>query len=237
MDACNDKLRVQIVDDQALVCQALASLIDTVAGIEVVGTSDDREQALRQASELQPDLVLMDLFKEAAVFDIAQEIVRLCQQTKLVLLDEAPLDAHAREAIRIDAAGYLTKQQPFSQLESALRQIAAGHRVFAPEIARRLVLSSDGVRLAIPEADTALSRLTPREIDVLIHLAQGYSVKQCAKILGIGVSTVGNHKSRLMKKLDIHKTVELTRMAIHEGLIPDFDLGKSLPRSATFSAN
>ena len=56
-------------------------------------------------------------------------------------------------------------------------------------------------------------------MDVLVHLAQGYSVKQCAKALGIGTSTAGNHKSRLMKKLNVHKTVDLTRLAIREGLV------------------
>ena len=94
-----------------------------------------------------------------------------------------------------------------------------GERVFAPDIAARLVLSGDGVRLAPGGQGNPLSNLTPRETDVLIRLAQGYSVKQCAHALGIGTSTAGNHKSRMMKKLNVHKTVDLTRLAIHEGLV------------------
>ena len=220
MDDRSFNLRILLIDDQTLVRQALASLIQSVEGMEIVGTAGTIADAVQFAEQWQPHLVLLDVLPEIGVWEGAREISRRCPDTKIILLDDAPLDANVREALRMNAAGYLTKQQPFSQVENALRQAARGDRVFAPEIARRLVLSNDGVHLAVEKTDDPLSTLTPRETDVLIHLAQGYSVKQCAKLLGIGTSTVGNHKSRLMKKLDIHKTVELTRLAMRNSLIP-----------------
>jgi DNA-binding NarL/FixJ family response regulator len=212
-------LRILLVDDQALIRNALNVLLQSAEGIEVVAATDRLDEAERLAGSLQPDLVLLDIMTEAPTFECAGRIMRHSPTVKVVLLDEGPLDIHVREVLRLGAAGYLTKRQPFAQIESLLRQAARGDRVFAPEIARRLVLSVDGVRLSMERKEHPLAQLTPRETDVLIYLAQGYSVKQCAKLLGIGVSTVGNHKSRLMKKLDMHKTVDLARFAMREGLI------------------
>ncbi len=220
------KLRVLVVDDQALVRAALSALLASTDSVEVIGTAGTLDDAHRLAEEHKPDLVLLDVLTDVPAFEWAATLNRRWPDTKVVFLDEAPLDIHAREALRINAAGYLTKQQPFNQLENALRQAAQGDRVYAPEIARGLILSSDGVRLAMERKEHPLANLTPRETDVLIYLAQGNSVKQCAKALGIGVSTVGNHKSRLMKKLNVHKTVELARFAMREGLVP---AGRSAP--------
>ena len=219
MDDCLGKLRVVLVDDQALIRTALADLIQASEGMEVVGTAGKLDEAIRCAQQFSPNVVLMDVLSEPDVFERTKSITGRCPGTAVIILDDAPIDANVREALRIGAAGYLTKQQPFAQIEAALRQAARGDRVFAPQIARRLVLSACGVRLAAENKQGPLASLTPRETDVLINLAQGRSVKQCAKALGIGASTTGNHKSRLMKKLNIHKTVELVHLAVREGMI------------------
>ncbi len=214
-------VRVAVVERQALIQTALAALIDSAEGIHVVAAVTSLSEAMRVALEIQPHVVLVSISGEWGVFDTVARINQRCPAVKPILLDERTCDANAREGMRVHAAGYLTKEQPFHQIENSLRRAARGERVFAPDIAARLVLSAEGVRLARDTTANPLSILTPREIDVLIHLAQGFSVKQCAKALGIGTSTAGNHKSRLMKKLGIHKTVDLTRLAIREGLVPE----------------
>ncbi|MEX2113032.1 MAG: response regulator transcription factor [Pirellulales bacterium] len=221
MSDTSDGVRVSVVERQALIQTALAALIDSVEGFHVVAAVGTLPEGLRVAMELRPHVSLISISGEWAVFDAVAQINQHCPAVKTILLDERTCDANAREALRVHAAGYLTKEQPFHQIENSLRRAARGERVFAPDIAARLVLSAEGVRLARDTTANPLSILTPREIDVLIHLAQGYSVKQCAKALGIGTSTAGNHKSRLMKKLGIHKTVDLTRLAIREGLVPE----------------
>jgi DNA-binding NarL/FixJ family response regulator len=215
------RTRVLIAESRILVQEALAALLGSIDGIEVVGRADSAADAVERAAELKPQVVLLSTSGAWGTFAVAAQFAERCPGVKVVLLDDRALDVHAREALRIGAAGYLTKEQPIHQIESALRRAAHGERVFAPEIAARLVLSADGVRLAADSKATPLASLTPREMDVLVHLAQGYSVKQCAKALGIGTSTAGNHKSRLMKKLNVHKTVDLTRLAIREGLVPE----------------
>ncbi len=221
MSETRSTVRVVVVESQTLVQKALAMLINSIDGLQVVGTAATIDEGAAVAERLRPEVVLMSIAGEWGVFAAAQKINKRSPSTHVILLDERTLDANARETLRVGASGYLTKAQPDHQIENALRRAASGERVFAPEIAARLVLSADSVRLARDTSGSPLSKLTPREFDVLIHLAQGYTVKQCAKVLGIGTSTAGNHKSRLMKKLNVHKTVDLTRIAIREGVVPD----------------
>ncbi len=223
------KIRVLLVEERGLIQAALTALIDAAEGLQVVAAVATSVEAIELADRLQPDILLMGSLSEWGVFGAVSEIIERRPRTRVILLDERVLDANAREALRVRAAGYLTKQQPFAQIETALRRAMRGDRVFAPQIATRLVLSAEGVRLMPDTSPSPLAGLTPRETDVLIHLAQGYSVKQCAKALGIGASTAGNHKSRLMKKLNVHKTVDLTRIAMREGLVPDAGSGGIRP--------
>ena len=162
-----------------LVREALESLVRDADAIEFVASTRCGEEAVLSAENLRPDVALVDV--NESCFDTANAIRRRSPQTKIVILDDAPSDLHVRETLRVNAAGYLTKQQPFAQIEAALRQAAHGQRVFVPEIARRLVFSAGGVRLPMGGTEHRLATLTPREIDVLVHLAQGHSVKQCAK--------------------------------------------------------
>ncbi len=219
MDETAQNIRVLLVDDQALVRTGLEAWIHRMPLFTVVGSAGSLLEALALAVECQPDLVLFDILNEPGLFAGVNELVRVCPRVVVVMLDDAPRDAHVREALRLGVGGYLTKQQPPEQIEAALRHAVSGMRVFAPEIACRVSLSGPEAFLAFDHA-SPLSRLTPREMEVLVCLAEGQSVKQCAKSLGIGTSTAGNHKSRLMKKLSVHKSVELARFAIHQGLIP-----------------
>lgn len=220
MDDSVAKIKVLLVDDQALVRTALAELIQTAEHLDVVASTGDIQEAVRYAAALRPDVVLLDVLSNEDPFAGACDISTCCPDTKIIIMDDVASDANAREALRINANGYLTKLQPFSQFSAALREVARGQRVFAPEIARRLVQSVGGLQLAPSERDSQLASLTPREMDVVICLAEGKSVKQCAEWLGIGPSTVGNHKSRLMKKLGVHKTIELVHLVIRAGLLP-----------------
>jgi DNA-binding NarL/FixJ family response regulator len=219
MDIPDGKFTLELVDDQALVRDGMAALLENAEGIELVATAGGLDEALQFAEQFKPRVLLMDVLAEPTLFDRTKSVLDRCPETVLVVLDDSPVDANVREALRIGAAAYLTKQQPFGQIDAALRLAARGNRVYAPEVARRLVLSAEGVRLAAEDKSHPLSELTPREMDVLINLARGSSVKQCAKNLGIGVSTVGNHKSRLMKKLNVHKTVELVHLAMKQGIV------------------
>ena len=216
----NPSITVLIVDDQELVCEALASLCARIRGLEIAGLARSTADLVAQLAKCQPDLILWDVSPDAGFFDAVHAVVRRCAPSKVVLLDERTIDAHARQALRLAVAGYLTKQQSFAQIERALREAHDGELVFVPDVAGRIQFTSDGMRLAAIGESTPLARLTAREMDVLVQIAQGLTVKECARTLGISASTVDNHKARLMRKLNIHKTVDLARLAIVHGLLP-----------------
>jgi two-component system, NarL family, invasion response regulator UvrY len=216
----NASITVLIVDDQELVCEALASLCARIRGPEIARLARNTADAVTQLNKFRPDLILWSVSSEAGFFDAVGAVVRRCVPTKVVLLDQRTVDAHARQALRIEVAGYLTKQQSFAQFERALREAHEGELVFVPDVSERLQFTNEGMRLAAIGGASPLARLTAREMDVLVQISQGLTVKECAHKLGISASTVDNHKARLMRKLNIHKTVDLTRLALAHGLLP-----------------
>lgn len=213
-------ITIQIVDDHALIREGLASLLNSSPNLRVVALSAAIEDAIQSAAQFGPDVVLLDLvMPDRSVFAGAKSIAAASPRSKILLLDESVHDHHLRQALRIRAAGYVTKSITFQFLEESMRRAMQGYQVFMPEVFSRLTSTNRGWQLAGP-SDKPLAKLTDREIEVLTLLAQGHTVNRCAEALKISSSTVDNHKQRIMKKLRIHKTVNLTRIAIRAGLIP-----------------
>ena len=125
------QIRVLVVEHQSLIQSALAALIDSAEGIEVVATADNVAGALEATERLKPDIVLVSIRGEWGVFSAVGEITHRHPASKVVLLDDRPLDINAREALRVRATGYLTKEQPFHQVENALRRGARRSRLYA----------------------------------------------------------------------------------------------------------
>ena len=209
---------ILLVDRQVAVAEAFAQAW-SAAGMGNVQVAASFANALALVSASPCEMVAASLSSGGtSLAEVAQ--LKLAQPNlKIIVLDDAVVDAHAQEALRLELSGYLTKEQPLADVMASLRRARNGERVFIPTIAARLILGGDGLRLEPLHQQGPLSRLTPRERDVLVHVAQGNSVKRCAELLGISPSTVDNHKSRLMRKLHVHKAVELTHFAIREGLI------------------
>ena len=116
-------------------------------------------------------------------------------------------------------AGYFTRRSLFHQFARGVALVARGGSAFGDDINEHLVTTHRGITVLPAVDEPSLTQLTPRESEVFEMLAQGFSVRQCADQLQLAQSTVDNHKTRLMKKLDVHKSAELTRLAIREGLI------------------
>jgi DNA-binding NarL/FixJ family response regulator len=137
-----------------------------------------------------------------------------------VFLDARAYWAHVREALRLGAVGYRTLQEPLEDVIAGLQAAAAGELSFCDEVAEKLSVGDEGLCLASSNGFSAFARLTERERDVLASLAKGISVSETANNLGLAVSTVDNHKYRLMKKLNLHSTTDLVLLALREGLAP-----------------
>jgi DNA-binding NarL/FixJ family response regulator len=213
-------IRVVVVDRLRLLAEVLKAVCSPFGRLTVVGTGTRAAQLLPLIEMFDPHVVLLD----AHLCDEHLEQSLLIEQARrdrlrLVLLDDTVHDVRVRAALRLGAAGYWTKQESFAEIAERIQRVAAGETVFCPAVASRLVSEAGGLRLAPPAPSSRFQSLTRREFELLPHLARGLSVKQVASLMSLSPSTVDNHKSRIMKKLDVHKTAELTRIAIHEGVI------------------
>jgi DNA-binding NarL/FixJ family response regulator len=218
MESPMSKTKILMVDDHALVRQALCDRLARESALEVVGTASTADEAIVIAAEARPDIVLMDIDMPGMIcFDAAQRIASNLPEVRLAFLSAFFHDSYIEQALKVRARGYLTKVEPLDTLVAAIHEIARGGVYFSDEVKSRLVLERDGVKLA-GAGQTRASTLTKRELEVLRYIARGLSKKEIASTMHLSVKTIENHCNNLMSKLDIHDRVELTRFAIREGL-------------------
>jgi len=209
-----------IVDDHALYREALTRLFETAPGVGEVATAAGGDEAVRRAERFQPDVVLIVMGLQAGqAFRAGATILSRCAGSHILYLDDSVDHTHVSTTLRLGGSGYWTKHAEFKELADAVRRVAAGQLAFCPTVQKHLVRTLRGLRFQPVPEDSVVDKLTPREREVLVHLAGGLSVKQCAERMCLAKSTVDNHKSRLMKKLGVHKVVDLVRLAIREGLV------------------
>lgn len=214
----NRRLKILVVDDHALVREAVADQLSREEDFEVVGTASEAGDVLRMAPELKPDVVIMDIDMPGMIcFDAAHRLTVHDEGPLIIFLSAFFHDHYIEQALRVKARGYVVKTDPPSTLIEAIREVAAGGSYFSEKVRARLVVGDGRVELA-EEGRTAVSLLTQREVEVLRYIAQGLSKKEIAATMHLSTKTVENHSARLMAKLDIHDRVELARFAIREGL-------------------
>jgi DNA-binding NarL/FixJ family response regulator len=209
-------LNLLIVDDQPLVARALHALLRGECPGWNIDVATDWEQAARIAAHSVPRLALIDpgmpeevRFRSLRAFAAAYPAIRL------MILDDTFQPAVLRIAIGLRAAGYWTKQHSTEQIAAALVIAAEDTWTACPEADSYAVLRRGRIHFHRP---TNVPVLTRREVDVLGLLARGLSVRACAERLHLSPNTVDNHKSRLMKKLGLHRLSELILWAAREGL-------------------
>lgn len=213
--------RIALVDDESLVLDGLTELFRRTADYDVVAASLDARTALDQASGAKPDVALIDIGSPAGE---PWSGVALWQaeapEVKLVVLDDLVRDVHLRRVLKLGVHGYTVKQNSFADILELIRLVLRGEQSFCPRAQARLSRTPYGWQMR-PGPDTpGLHSLTVRETEVLTCLAQGYTVKVASGLLNIRPSTVENHKARIMKKLRLHRMVDLARFALREGLLP-----------------
>ena len=206
-------LSVLLADDHVLVRQGLRSLLDREK-IQVIAEASDGQEVIRLAEAHHPDVAVMDISMPILNgIDAARELARSCPKTKVILLTQHEEEQYLHEALESGVRGYVLKSQVVNDLVHAIRQVSRGGFYLSP-----------GVSQAVVEAYRSRSErpsdpLSIRERQVLQLIAEGKSTKDVASLLGISVKTAESHRSRLMKKLDIHETASLVRYAVRRGLI------------------
>lgn len=211
-----EPIRVLIVDDQAIVREGLRAFLGLQDGIEVAGEAADGQEALEVAARLRPDVVLMDLVMPrldgvAAMRALRESVPRARVIVLTNFLDEDKL----LPALRSGAAGYLLKNAQPHDLARAVRAAHAGEALLDPVVAARLVqtLSADG-------GEEPLDRLTPREREVLVLIARGFSNKRIAGELELSQKTVKTHVGHVLAKLGVSDRTQAAVVAVRAGLLP-----------------
>jgi len=214
------KIRVVLLLANILDCESLTETLSRHQGIEILAATADIDFGLIRCERLCPQVLILDPKVASDGVQRAAEMVRLREVEHLLVLDDRLHEGRLSAILAMPAVSYLTRQAGLAPLLSAIPQIAtSGDRTFDPAVRQRIHRDLRGLKLDRPTDRPSVGSLTSRELQVMKLLANGHSVRHCAQRLDLAESTIDNHRSRLMKKLDIHKVVELTHVAIREGLI------------------
>ncbi|MEU8544373.1 response regulator transcription factor [Streptomyces sp. NPDC048717] len=212
-----------VVDDHPMWRDAVARDLGE-AGLDVVATAGDGEQAVRRAAAAAPDVLVLDLnLPLKPGVRVCKELVAADPRLRVLVLSASGEHADVLEAVKSGATGYLLKSASTEELLDAVRRTAVGDPVFTPGLAGLVLgeyrrLAATPARTSGSAATPAAPRLTDRETEVLRLVAKGLSYKQIAERLVISHRTVQNHVQNTLGKLQLHNRVELVRYAIERGL-------------------
>jgi DNA-binding NarL/FixJ family response regulator len=217
-------LKVLIADDQALVRGAFSVLVNSADDLSVVGEASTGEQAVELAAATCPDVILMDIrMPDLDGIEATRQI--LASQANLgarvLILTTFDLDEYVYRALRAGASGFLLKDTPPAQLLEAIRVIAAGEALLSPRITRTLIAEFTRRRPVTSAPPEAVSRLTPREVEVLKLVGRGRSNAEIAQELHMSVATAKTHVSRVLTKLGGRDRAQLVVFAYESGLMDD----------------
>jgi len=213
-----NKIRVLLAEDHTIVRQGLRSLLESAAGIEVIGEAEDGREAIQKVGQLRPDVVVMDITMPALNgLQATRQIKRQFPEVKVLILTMHANEEYIFQILRVGASGYVVKQAAVTELVSAIQAVYRGDSFLSPSISGKVI--EEYIRRAEAVVKSSYDRLTDREREVLQLIAEGHSTTEIAELLHITAGTVRTHKAQLMDKLDIHSTAELTRYAIRKGVI------------------
>ncbi len=213
-------IRVLVVDDQALVREGFQAILESQPDCEVVATAKDGIDAVQQTLQLAPDVVLMDI--RMPRLDGIEATRRLCSDQRwtgrVIVLTTYGDDENVWDAVHAGASGFLLKTTTARDLIHAVRSVAAGTELLAPEVTRRLV----GQFMAKPrpgQTKDELAQLTERERQVFQHLAGGLSNADIARTMFVSEATVKTHINRLFTKLAVRDRVQAVIFAYESGFV------------------
>jgi DNA-binding NarL/FixJ family response regulator len=213
-------IRVLIADDQALVRGGFRLILDAQQDIEVVGEANDGREALAQARELAPDVVLMDIrMPEVDGLEATRRLLGGDGDCRVLILTTFDLDEYVYEAMKAGASGFLIKDVRPEQLADAVRVVSSGEALLAPVITRRLIEQFVNRPRPSPGAPSQLEELSERELEVLKLIARGCSNDEIAVELFVTRATVKTHVTHILNKLRLRDRVQAVVLAYECGLV------------------
>jgi RNA polymerase sigma factor (sigma-70 family) len=216
----DQRVRVLVVDDHPIVRAMVRVACDGRDRLAVVGEAGDGAEALRQAADLQPDVIVLDLILPGMQgLEVAQALIADESAARILVLTATDDKSAVFEALRLGVSGYVEKTASVEEIADAIEAVARGELVFSKELERRAQVQLGEFARKARETARALARLTPRERQVLALLAEGLSTRQIAKRLGLSDRTVESHIGNVYQKLDVRTRVQALYRAAGLGLV------------------
>ena len=209
-------IRVALVDDHRVVTRSLQAYLESFADLRVVGAAVSGEELLARLDEWSPDVILQDLLIPGGIdgIETTRRVLATGRSVKVVALTASMDEARMMGVLRAGAVGYVRKDAEPEVLLAAVRAVAAGRTFIDPGVSQTLV----SARLKSGSPDDR-DELTPRELDVLRHLALGRSNREIAATLDIGDETVKTHVARVLSKLQVENRAQAIVQALKRGLV------------------
>ena len=206
------KPRILLADDHTLVLEGFRRILER--HYELVGTVGDGHALLEAAKTMQPDIVILDISMPLLNgIDAAAQLKKICPKAKIIIVTMHANTDYVRSAFEAGASAYVLKRSAVDELEQAIRAVLEGHSYITPLITKELV----DVFLATGSEKSG--GLTPRQREVLQHLAEGRTAKEIANLMNITPRTVEFHKGQIMDHLNLRTTADLIKYALTHGIV------------------
>jgi DNA-binding NarL/FixJ family response regulator len=211
--------KIVLAEDHVLVREGIKKIIEALPGLHIVGEVGDGLELLELLKGLAVDMVILDISMPSLPgIEVTREIKKVYPAVKVLILTMHKKKEYLNNAIAAGVDGYLLKEDAPKELLNAIDKIRQGMIYVSP------LLSSDLAALYVqsrrPDQDEPLEPLSPREIEIITLIAEGKSSKEIASILFLSFRTIQNHRTKIMKKLNLKKNTDLVRYAIRKGYTP-----------------
>ena len=208
-------IKIMIVDDHAIVREGLKQIVRQTDDMEVVAEAENGSDMLKILQEKTFDIVLLDIsIPGRNGIDYLKDVKQLKPDLPVLILSMHPEEQFAMRALTAGAAGYLTKKSASRELIAAIRKVADGRKYVSPEFADKILMELDKDAEKPP-----YKRLSNREFEVMRGIASGKTISEIAEGLNLSVQTISTYRSRILDKMNLKTSAELTYYAIKNGLV------------------
>ena len=209
-----DKLRVVLVDDHAVVREGYRRLLERTGDIVVVAEAASGEDAYRLICDLQPDVAVLDIsLPGLGGIEVTRRVIARLPEQKILIFSMHEDTVFSSRALQAGARGYVTKSAAPEVLIEAVRLVAAGKLYISQEMAQELAIQM------IPGRETPIDALSAREFEVFRLLVAGHTLQEISEIMHLSYKTVANYQSSIRQKLDVSNTAQVVRIAFNHGMI------------------